>query len=279
MKLIYSLLLVLFISFSCSKSDEHTAESQYRSIHSTSSIEETIQGKTRLLNVIENNELLDSELADAINSNDSYNSEQIIHNMANDIANQYQNSGINLYQEFENDETRIILLGMIEDMNDKYLINPSSANIGCFFTAVSTFIGVTQARSIWRSIVSGSYNVGTVIDALKLAGKRVAGVLTVAIMVYDVGECLGWWDATVPITPDPSAVSEPTNINNIPIDFFLGSEAYFDIHWSSIVNYLLGNGASDTTEANSIINNVISCNGDPAYEGTSMIESYFNSIN
>ena len=76
-----------------------------------------------------------------------------------------------MHYEFENDNTRIVLLGLIEAVNQQYINNPSSANLNCFFAAVEGFIGLTNARSIWRAITTGSYSVGTLIDALKLLGK------------------------------------------------------------------------------------------------------------
>ncbi len=33
----------------------------------------------------------------------------------------------------------------------------------------------------------------TVIAAVKLIGRRVAGIISVALMVYATGSCLDWW--------------------------------------------------------------------------------------
>ena len=82
----------------------------------------------------------------------------------------------------------------VPQIHNTTFISPTSAvSMDCFFVAVETLIGITQAKSIWASIVGGSYNVGTVIQALKLIGSRVAGVITVGIMIYSVGCCLDWW--------------------------------------------------------------------------------------
>lgn len=59
-------------------------------------------------------------------------------------------------------------------------------------TAVGTVIGITQAQSIWQSIVAGA-TVQSVVDALILIAKRVAAVVTVSIMIYEAGQCLHWW--------------------------------------------------------------------------------------
>ena len=64
----------------------------------------------------------------------------------------------------------------------------------CFLTAVSSFIGLSEARSIWKSIVTGSLETSTIIGGLALMAKRVATIATVTIMIYEAGDCLGWWN-------------------------------------------------------------------------------------
>jgi hypothetical protein len=54
-------------------------------------------------------------------------------------------------------------------------------------------MGLTQAQALWQSIVGGA-TVQTVVDALILIGRRVAGVISVGLMVVAVGDCLGWWN-------------------------------------------------------------------------------------
>jgi len=53
----------------------------------------------------------------------------------------------------------------------------------CFLTAVSSFIGLSEARSIWKSIVTGSLETSTIIGGLALMAKRVATIATVTIMI------------------------------------------------------------------------------------------------
>ena len=64
----------------------------------------------------------------------------------------------------------------------------------CFLTAVSSFIGLSEARSIWKAIVTGSLETSTIIGGLALMAKRVATIATVTIMIYEAGDCLGWWN-------------------------------------------------------------------------------------
>lgn len=68
----------------------------------------------------------------------------------------------------------------------------SDATFSCFWAAISAFIGITQAKDIWKSIVAGAVE-DTIIETLVLMGRRTATIVMVAGMVYAVGECLGWW--------------------------------------------------------------------------------------
>ncbi len=223
-----------------------------------------------LLNVSYFDEATVSSLENAITTNDENVAEAVINNMANDIANHFLlTNGIDLHYEFENDNTRIVLLGLIEAVNQQYINNPSSANLNCFFAAVEGFIGLTNARSIWRAITTGSYSVGTLIDALKLLGKRVATVITVGIMVYNVGACVGWWYAE-PI-PDTPITTDST----IPIDFFNFDRIFYNMHFNNLVLYLEQRG---WIPADEIIEYVYDCRGDLEYIGTSIVEDYFNSL-
>jgi hypothetical protein len=72
------------------------------------------------------------------------------------------------------------------------VMKTSDENMDCFLTAVGDFIGISQAKSIWRGIVMGASE-QTVIAAVKLIGRRVAGIISVALMVYATGSCLDWW--------------------------------------------------------------------------------------
>ena len=68
----------------------------------------------------------------------------------------------------------------------------ASPGMDCFLTAVGTLIGITDAKNIWKSIVAGASE-ETAIAAVKLIGRRVGTIISVGIMVYEVGSCLDWW--------------------------------------------------------------------------------------
>lgn len=73
---------------------------------------------------------------------------------------------------------------------------------GCFFSLVSALIGITDAKSIWQSIVKGEA-IPTILGTLKTMFKRVATIFTVVVTIYGVGECLGWWQLA-PVNYDPN---------------------------------------------------------------------------
>lgn len=75
----------------------------------------------------------------------------------------------------------------------------NAQSYSCFLVAVSTFLGIADAQGIWASIVGGA-SAQTAVAALKLIARRVAGVISVGIMIYSVGECLNWW-YSIPFNP------------------------------------------------------------------------------
>jgi hypothetical protein len=117
---------------------------------------------------------------------------------------------IDLNEEFSDNPDGITLVGVFYAAKENLLLNEFTGNLNqgktthstnslkaspafdCFLNAVGTFIGITQARSIWNSIVAGASE-QAIISSLKLIGRRVAAVIGVGIMVYDVGSCLDWW--------------------------------------------------------------------------------------
>ena len=62
----------------------------------------------------------------------------------------------------------------------------------CFYTAVGTILSITQIKSLVASIQAGAAR-ATVINSLKLMGRRVAFAVTVVVAVYQLGDCLEWW--------------------------------------------------------------------------------------
>ncbi|QEC43236.1 hypothetical protein [Pseudobacter ginsenosidimutans] len=278
-KLFYLLVLLVF---ACSKSNESPGTTKKVQSDAKASLEPGDgEEPFSLISVIDDDHSTGTDLADAINTHDVSGSESALQEMSNNIANYYITTyNIDLQQEFDNDDYRIIIFGLIEELNSKYVSNPTSTDLTCFMTAVSTFIGVTQARNIWKSIATGSYNAGTVIDALKLMGKRVATVIGVGIMVYEVGACLHWWDVDpIDRTEElpPPVPGTQLDINAIPIEFFIGIETFDEIHHFKLLSFLNTNYGLNTSEAYEVIGTVINNNGDPSYSGTAMIVNYFQS--
>jgi len=113
---------------------------------------------------------------------------------------------IDIRNKFKDNPEGIIILGMFfaakeyeyENLSTKRISTSSKSSMkydermNCFITAVSDVIGISQARSIWASIAAGAAE-ETVIAAVSLIGRRVVGILSVTLMVYSTGECLGWW--------------------------------------------------------------------------------------
>lgn len=128
-------------------------------------------------------------------------------NIANQIASYIMiKYKIDIRDKFIDNPEGIIILGMFfaarehknriiskkSDNIDSKSIMLYDDNMNCFITAVSDVIGITQAKSLWASIVAGATE-ETIIAAVSLIGRRVAGLITVTFMVYSTGECLGWW--------------------------------------------------------------------------------------
>lgn len=110
---------------------------------------------------------------------------------------------MDLRNDFVDNPEGLVTLGLIYAAKEKNANLASSHSQGistlavsgdfdCFLAAVGTFIGIADARKIWLSIVAGASE-ETAIAALRLIGRRAATVLAVGIMVYEAGDCLGFW--------------------------------------------------------------------------------------
>ncbi len=154
-------------------------------------------------------------LLQAITTKDVIGSEFLVKSTANKVASFfYEVYKIDLRGKFQNDPEGLIILGVFFAAKEKHdaitrsgtatknglseeiplVADPSaSGTFDCFLTAVSTVIGITQAKELWLTITAGTATVDTAVAALALIGKRVAGVITVAIMIYEAGSCFGWW--------------------------------------------------------------------------------------
>jgi hypothetical protein len=146
------------------------------------------------------------KLIDLVASKDELKIKKFNKTKANEIASYFQDKyNIDITKEFIDNPEGIVILGLFyakkeqQDADSQIMSNStnnvmktSDENMDCFLTAVGDFVGITQARSIWNSIVMGASE-QTVIAAVKLIGRRVAGIISVATMVYATGSCLDWW--------------------------------------------------------------------------------------
>ena len=146
------------------------------------------------------------KLIDIVASNDVVKMSNYNKTKANQIASYFQDKfKIDITEEFIDNPEGIIILGLfyakkeqqdadsqIMSNSTKNVMKTADENMDCFMTAVGDFIGITQAKSIWNSIVMGATE-QTVIAAVKLIARRVAGIITVTSMVYATGRCLDWW--------------------------------------------------------------------------------------
>lgn len=148
-------------------------------------------GSEKLIDIVESKDIIKAE---------SYNKMK-----ANQIASYFLDKyNIDLRDKFIDNPEGIVILGMFYAQkeivnsrlhmksNSSLALSSSEENMNCFLTAIADVIGIAQAKSIWKSIVMGASE-ETVIAAVSLIGRRVAGILTVATMIYSTGGCLGWW--------------------------------------------------------------------------------------
>lgn len=137
-----------------------------------------------------------------ISANDEIKGRQFINSTANKIATYFfYKYKIDIREDFVDNPQGIITLGLFyaakeskSNTQNNYASRAEMASPGmdCFLTAVGTLIGITDAKNIWKSIVAGASE-ETAIAAVKLIGRRVGTIISVGIMVYEVGSCLDWW--------------------------------------------------------------------------------------
>ena len=193
-----SLCLVLFLT-SCTKSTEDKQWQAEITKNKAASLKQVFlqNGSEKLLDIVASKDEL--KMSD-------YNKKT-----ANQIASYFQDKfKIDITKEFIDNPEGIVILGLFyakkeqQDANSQIMSNrtnnlmkanvmqASDGTMDCFLTAVGDLIGISQAQSIWKSIVMGATE-ETVISAVTLIGRRVAGIFSVCTMVYATGSCLGWW--------------------------------------------------------------------------------------
>ncbi|PQV59672.1 hypothetical protein CLV53_11556 [Sediminibacterium magnilacihabitans] len=145
-----------------------------------------------------------------IDQHNEADAQAIVYPLANKVASYfYAKYQRDIRRDFVNNPQGIIILGLLYAAKERHAatINMSAslhapgqglavesnrATFDCLLSVVGSVIGLSDARNLWQSIAAGATE-ETAIAALKVIGRRVAGVITVAIMVYDLGSCLDWW--------------------------------------------------------------------------------------
>lgn len=83
------------------------------------------------------------------------------------------------------------------NLNDKNKVGgiaiQTAPGMDCFISAVSSVIGIVDARNLYLSFSNG-VSAETILGTVRLLGKRVAGILTLGFAVYELGKCIGWWE-------------------------------------------------------------------------------------
>ncbi len=198
MKRIFFVLICLAFLNSCKKNEEtnfvlnkpETSESISNNTVPANSIQSSIVSGpySQIFNQID-----PISLQSVINTNNTSGANYIINLLTDNISNLYYSTHeTSLLFEFNGDRNKVLLFGLFWAKKEQSIVNYADPGLDCLITAVSSFIGITQAKSIWASIVAGA-SAETVVAALKLIGKRVAGVISVAIMIWDAGSCFDWW--------------------------------------------------------------------------------------
>jgi hypothetical protein len=192
--IVFVLMLTLFSS--CKKNEEIEVKNPWK-------LELSKNTHTSIKDIFDDKKL---DLQEIIMDKDKEFAKEVFIDLANKIGSYVKDTeGIDLTNDYIDDPEGVIMVGVFLGLHEKYnqRTKPTTTNdltirkdiddFGCFLTAVGTLIGITEIQSIYESIVAGATK-RTVIGALKLIGRRVAGVITVGIMIYEVGDCLEWWD-------------------------------------------------------------------------------------
>lgn len=223
LKLTFALILIVSC-YSCEKSeikylikDKENKINNIRNYALTSATSEWVLSvPTPSVNNLQDLFLRDRfTIRNIVNSNDNIQAENYVRNLADQIAGYYYHvKNIDLRNDFSNDPEGVVLLGLFfaaKEFNDLYQLNTFSIDsknkkiksditpnyiqenpMECFVTAVSTIIGIGDARSLWRNILAGATE-QTAIAALKLIARRTASGITIVLAIYGAGDCLGWW--------------------------------------------------------------------------------------
>jgi hypothetical protein len=189
----YVFLLIILLISSCNK--ELTTKHWEAQI---------IQNKAKSLPELFN-QIGSEKLVEIVSSKDQVRVSAYNKMKANQIASYFIDKyKIDIREEFKDNPEGVIVLGMLyaakeyEDArikikgNSLEVMKSPEEEMNCFFVAVESVIGITQARSLWKSIAMGATK-EAVISSVSLLSRRVVAIWSVATLVYDIGGCLEWW--------------------------------------------------------------------------------------
>lgn len=135
-------------------------------------------------------------LQTAITNNDEVAATNVLISLANKIYVYIQDNYDSTFTaNVATDYKEIIVMGMAYL---EYEANPvggasvQSSEVDCIITVVGSIIGVNDVMGIVNDFRNG-VSATTLLGTAKLALKRVATAITVAIAIYELGDCLDWW--------------------------------------------------------------------------------------
>lgn len=135
-------------------------------------------------------------LQTAINNNDDPASTSILISLANKIYIYIQNNyDATFTANVSTNYKEIIVMGMAYleyEANPVGGVSVQSSEVDCIITVVGSIIGVNDVMGIVNDFRNG-VSATTLMGTARLALKRVATAITVAIAIYELGDCLDWW--------------------------------------------------------------------------------------
>ena len=169
-----------------------------------------------------------NDLWTIIENQHSEKAELMLSKTANKLSAYFlEKEGIDVKKEFEGNNNLVILFGLIRAKQEQQRLQTNNSassstsiryskppsltsrsvvtnkilplyptnddDLGCFMTAVNTFIGVLDLKAVWASIAAGA-SPRTILALVKLVGKRVGFAINAVFTVYNVGNCMGWWN-------------------------------------------------------------------------------------
>lgn len=117
--------------------------------------------------------------------------------IVNYVAERY---GENLAAYFAMDDPMIFFSGTLvaQYEYDQATYTPQSKTspqeiMGCLADAIGIAKGVKELIASYQALLNGSANFGTLFSVVKNIMRRYAAWFMVGYLVYEFGDCIGWW--------------------------------------------------------------------------------------